>query len=842
MATPRYAWGIDVGNRALKAVKVVRGGNGLRIDDVAIVEHEHILSNAGDNRDSLVQASLSNFAQTHAVKGAAVAIGVSGQQSFARFIKLPPVEKNKIPEIVRFEAIQQIPFPLDEVEWSYQLFHDEASPDVEVGIFAMRRELVNRHIEFFTDTGLDVHVVQMNPLAVYNAMQYDQRLKGTSMIIDIGAENTDLIIAENESVWLRSIPIGGNQFTEALTKSFKLRFDKAEDLKRNAATSKYARQILQAMRPVFADLVSEIQRSIGFYASVHRDSRISRVLALGGTFRLPGLQKYLQQNLQLEVHRVDRLGGGAPDNAQTAALFNENLLSSVAAYGLALQALGEGKIVSSLLPMKIRRERMWREKTKWFGAAAAISVLAAGAAFGSHYFYQMEYGQTAAQEPTIDAEKRQFTALDSQWSEIEQKGGPERKAIEDHRTVENYRTLWPQILQVMHGALPDPGPEVRSGKPERIKKVPRPQRKQVKIEQLASRYEPDLTQTLALPDSEFIQLASGLTGESAAGGGGAGRTPRPGGGVPGMGMPFGRGMYPGMGMPGMGMPGMGMPSTPPPGEGGDATETTETPRGFLIALRCLTPNANPQDIARQIRQEILATNPDPKAANQPAYRIERVAHVSTSSLAAPDANGQPGGGGRRLFGAGGGQGRAIPAFAPGVGGGGDFRRPGAEAAPNPGAEEQVDTFIDPVTGESLENDFQFTMLVAITLDPKPKTDAADGAAEGATNPDGTPATPAADGTGTTTGDGTTPAPADAPADATGAPPAAPAAADPLGGAVPGAVPADGTAPGTPGTPAAPATPPDPPAGTGAGAGTDAAAPVADPAGAGATPAQPSAQQ
>src|SRR5690606_38836498 len=195
-----------------------------------------------------------------------------------------------------------------------QLFEDPASPDVEVGIFAMRRELINAHIRRFTDVDLNVQVVQMNPLAVYNAAYADGRIHGTTMIIDLGAENTDLIIADGETVWLRSIPIGGNSFTEALVKAFKLNFTKAEDLKRNAATSKYARQIFQAMRPVFADLVSEVQRSIGFYASVHRDSRIERVLALGGTFKMPTLQKYLQQNLQVEVEKLDRFAAGAPED------------------------------------------------------------------------------------------------------------------------------------------------------------------------------------------------------------------------------------------------------------------------------------------------------------------------------------------------------------------------------------------------------------------------------------------------------------------------------------------------------------------------------------------------
>src|SRR5215211_5367969 len=209
MPSARSAWGIDIGNRALKAIKLVRDGDRFRVDDFEIIEHEQILSQAGDNKESLLQTALAHFMERHETKNSVVGVSVSGQQSFARFIKLPPVEPKKIPEIVRFEAIQQIPFPLDDVEWSYQLFQSPESPDVEVGIFAMRKELINQHIGHFTSVDLNVQVVQMNPLAIYNAMQYDGRIDGTTMIIDLGAENTDLIIADENSIWLRSIPIGG---------------------------------------------------------------------------------------------------------------------------------------------------------------------------------------------------------------------------------------------------------------------------------------------------------------------------------------------------------------------------------------------------------------------------------------------------------------------------------------------------------------------------------------------------------------------------------------------------------------------------------------------------------
>jgi type IV pilus assembly protein PilM len=423
MATPRSAWGIDIGNRALKAIKLVREGEGIRVEEFEIIEHETVLSNAGDNRESLVQSALAKFKQAHPGRSHA-AISVSGQSSFARFIKLPPVEKKKIPEIVRFEAIQQIPFPLDEVEWTYQLFEQPDSPEVEVGIFAMRRDLVNQHIANFTAVDIDVEAVQTSPLAVYNAIQHDGRINGTTMIMDLGAENADLIIAEGESIWLRSVPIGGNNFTDVLAKQFKLNFQKAEELKRDAATSKYARQIFQAMRPVFADLVAEVQRSIGFYASVHRDSRIKKIIALGGAFRLPGLQKYLHQNLQLDVERFDRLTAGAPADAKAAAYFNENLLSVVSAYGLALQALGTGKITSSLLPQAIRREKKWRDKTPWFIGTAALFLLGLAIAMGQAYFQQMSYDKQQAADRRRDIDHTYTTAknLSDQWDALQGNG------------------------------------------------------------------------------------------------------------------------------------------------------------------------------------------------------------------------------------------------------------------------------------------------------------------------------------------------------------------------------------------------------------------------------------
>src|SRR6185503_13214009 len=126
--------------------------------------------------------------------GASVAMAVPGHSAFARFAKLPPVEPKKVPDIVKFEAVQQIPFPIDDVEWDYQTFTSEDTPEIEVGIFAITRERVQQRLGLYSELGMSPEVMTLSPVAVYNAMAYDQGVhKSPVVFIDIGTSATDVI-------------------------------------------------------------------------------------------------------------------------------------------------------------------------------------------------------------------------------------------------------------------------------------------------------------------------------------------------------------------------------------------------------------------------------------------------------------------------------------------------------------------------------------------------------------------------------------------------------------------------------------------------------------------------
>src|SRR3977135_2285196 len=72
-------------------------------------------------RHTQVVAALREMLGELRIKGGTVNYPVAEESTFTRFVKLPPIDEEKIERIISFEAQQNVPFPIDEVVWDYQL-------------------------------------------------------------------------------------------------------------------------------------------------------------------------------------------------------------------------------------------------------------------------------------------------------------------------------------------------------------------------------------------------------------------------------------------------------------------------------------------------------------------------------------------------------------------------------------------------------------------------------------------------------------------------------------------------------------------------------------------------
>ena len=227
---------------------------------------------------SYVVATVKELLAEQGVKPGPILISISGRDVFPRYVKLPPVAGDKVLQMIAYEAEQNVPFPIDEVEWDHQLL-GETEDGLAVMLVAVKTEIVTQLTDAVIAAGCDPQVVDTAPLALFNAAAHNYRdVEECVVVLDIGARSTNLVFIDNGKVFSRSIPVAGNLITNEIAKEFEVSFDDAEELKKQhafvafggvyaGADDETADRISKITRSIMTRLHAEVNRSINFYRS-----------------------------------------------------------------------------------------------------------------------------------------------------------------------------------------------------------------------------------------------------------------------------------------------------------------------------------------------------------------------------------------------------------------------------------------------------------------------------------------------------------------------------------------------------------------------------------------------
>lgn len=455
------AWGIDLGHSAVKAVRMARRGNALVIQAFELVDLSKVSVEGKATREERLRAAINILIKKYGLRSEKIWLSIPAKSGvLSKFIQLPPVDRKKIPEMVKFEARQQIPFDLKEVIYDYQPLRKEFAPGeaVEVGLFAARRDLVDGALKHFESAKKRVAGVQISPLATYNFVRYDQKIKGAIGIIDIGAENTDLIIITDKGFWLRSLHVAGNSINRILMEKFNVTFEEAESIKQRIAESKYRKQIMEVIQPTYRDLTMEIDRSLGYYKSLSKDVKIERLLLVGGGIRVAGLEKFLAENLHYSFQKLTDLHTiGLSGNVNKAAFLEALPLLGVA-IGLAIQGLNAGDVTINLLPPEFVFEQEIERKKPWAIAAAVCLAAVMG------LWYQEEKNVHDQLAPELAKLEDPATSILAKAEKLDKQYAAAEKAVSYERL--NFltrvphqqgvpRDLWLKLIQHVSDVVPE---------------------------------------------------------------------------------------------------------------------------------------------------------------------------------------------------------------------------------------------------------------------------------------------------------------------------------------------------------------------------------------------------
>jgi type IV pilus assembly protein PilM len=417
-------WSVDLGKSALKAVRLRREKNSVEI--LAVDKVDYPISQNGVDGAEASKEALSIFRSRNEIRDPLV-VSHPGQGTFSRFIKVPAFDEKKVQDMVQYEATQQIPFPLDEVIWDFHLVDREylSGEERDVGLFAVRREAIDDFLLDFVQEGLSVDMLPIGYLALFNYVKYDLKPEVPSVVLDIGAAHTDLILIDGDRFWIRALPHSGQDVTRAIMERFKLKYAEAERLKTAAAkVPEQAAKIFKiVIQPKLKELVQEIHRSIGYYRSQSDEANFERLYLLGNASRVIGMKKYLQDQLGMKVHRVQSIHHLRISREVNVKLLQSQLPAFGTALGAGIQALGAGACDVDLVPReeKLKKAAERKKKHVYFAALIVLGAILLSFALIRGKVSDAERALQSAQQ----LPREQITAHERELSSLQKKSRAE---------------------------------------------------------------------------------------------------------------------------------------------------------------------------------------------------------------------------------------------------------------------------------------------------------------------------------------------------------------------------------------------------------------------------------
>ena len=414
-------------------------------------------------RPAQITATITEMLQEMGIKNAHVNYAVASQSVFARFVRLPSVEEEKIDRIIAFEAQQNVPFPIDEVVWDYQLVGGGAEEQLQVVLVAIKADLLEGMNAAVEAAGLRPDVIGVATMALYNAFRYNYSdVTEPSLLVDIGARTTNLLFIEPGKIFSRSVPIGGGSVTAALAKEFNEAFAAAENRKKEngfvSLGGAYAdpadpdvARMSKIIRSTMTRLHAEIMRSISHYRTQQHGNAPARIYLCGGSSGMPYMREFFQEKLQVPIDFFNPVRNVAIANEANARHIarSAHLLGEVV--GLALRAVASCPMELNLRPTTVVRAHEVERRRPFLIATAACVV---AALLGWSVFYLHGSGVLRAAKQQVDGKVEGLRGLQGKLDGIRKEATTlDNLALPLVNTVKA-RSFWPQLLEDLNARLP----------------------------------------------------------------------------------------------------------------------------------------------------------------------------------------------------------------------------------------------------------------------------------------------------------------------------------------------------------------------------------------------------
>ncbi|MGV3773070.1 MAG: type IV pilus assembly protein PilM [Verrucomicrobiales bacterium] len=413
-------------------------------------------------REAAVLKAIQALLSEKAYRGKQINVCAPGFHVFSKFVKLPQVDTSKVTQIIQYEAQQNVPFPLEEVVWDYQIIGATPTGELEVLLVAIKSDVVEGLFRTADASGLRLDLVDVSPAALCNAFRFNYGdLEGCTMLLDIGAKTSNVLFFEKGKVYARSINIGANSITTDFIAEAKIPFNKAEELKINegfvslggayeepenphqAAISKIARQVMTRLH-------MQVNQTIQFYRGQQGGSAPQRLFLAGGGSIMAYTAQFFAEKLNLSVEYFNPFRNITIDESVPTEELEKVAHSFGEVVGLGLRNLAQCPVELNLIPKTIRKRQALDQKKPYF-IAAVFSLVAVVFAYG--FFYSKI---ASVKQESLTVLSAQLEPLESRVQTLEQEQTRVSNAKIEIDTLTGYlkdRYYWAETLGEMKNLL-----------------------------------------------------------------------------------------------------------------------------------------------------------------------------------------------------------------------------------------------------------------------------------------------------------------------------------------------------------------------------------------------------
>lgn len=307
--------GLDIGASSTKAVWFEGEGSSMRLT-AALTQPtppKGMLSESPLDEEEMARA-IQNLVSEAKITTTTVNVALPENKVYTKVLEMPVLSDKELSSAIYWEAEQYIPVPLESITLDWKVLKRPEKTDennkMQVLLVGAPTALIQKYQKILTMAGLSIAYIETEILSAIRALTFPYVQKKdaifpNTLIICIGAMTTSLaIIKSGIIVFTYSIAIGGAALNRAIAADFGFSLSQAEEYKKTYGITQqtFGGKISESTKPILLSITNEVKKALAFYKDKYKnDAPIQQVLLTGGTAKLPGIDLFFAENLEIET-------------------------------------------------------------------------------------------------------------------------------------------------------------------------------------------------------------------------------------------------------------------------------------------------------------------------------------------------------------------------------------------------------------------------------------------------------------------------------------------------------------------------------------------------------------